>query len=137
MDSLDRAINDIKEAGFDAKETLTGYFIIDAEMLDREGAIGEEYCWMHSGVGRGGWTCYACNLAAFFEALSQQLCPFCPLFLPEETELWEQIGDEFFGSPAIFEDIHCCDGCYSALHLMSNDGNEGVQQMVAQVRGEA
>ncbi len=70
MDPLKQTINDIIEAGFPVKETLQGYFSVETEMLEREGTIGEEYCWMHHGPGRGGWICYACNLAAFFEALA-------------------------------------------------------------------
>lgn len=34
--------------------------------------INDEYCWMHTDlIGGGNWTCSACNLIAFFEALSQ------------------------------------------------------------------
>ncbi len=57
--------------GYDVRQTLTGYLTVETEFLEREGATGDEYCWSHKGVGRGGWCCYACNLAEFFEVLSQ------------------------------------------------------------------
>jgi hypothetical protein len=43
--------------------------------------------------------------------MSSNLCPFCPLMLPCEPDLWETIGNDFYGSPATIGGIAACEDC--------------------------
>ncbi len=43
--------------------------------------------------------------------MNTQPCPFCPLMLPDQPDLWERIGNDFFGEPAMIGDVHSCGSC--------------------------
>lgn len=58
-DGLQRAIEDLTEAGFDVRESLIGWFTVDEAIVNQRGPINDEYCWDSDHT--GGWCCLECR----------------------------------------------------------------------------
>lgn len=41
----------------------------------------------------------------------QRMCPFCPVMLPDQPDLWSPIGNDFFGTPTSIGNIRSCGWC--------------------------
>lgn len=63
-------------------------------------------------------------------------CPFCPILLPDDPELWNKVGTEFFGGQAKVGGIDACDGCATyawvadTTQMMINDLHRARQAAV-------
>lgn len=66
--------------------------------------------------------------------MSIQPCPFCPIMLPEQPELWENIGSQFFGGAAKIGDIPSCQYC---AEIAEEDEQYYLVSLVAQDKQEA
>jgi hypothetical protein len=58
---LTKLVEELKGYGWTDQQihaALVGWFTVDTRLLQADGPIGEEYCWMHD---PGGWCCPECR----------------------------------------------------------------------------
>ena len=42
---------------------------------------------------------------------TKTMCPFCPLLLPEQPDLWNPAGNDFYGQPVLVHGHPACEAC--------------------------
>lgn len=65
------------------------------------------------------------------ETKTVKMCPFCPLLLPGQEDMWNPIGNDFFGEPASIGGVPSCGDCAQVVEIGGN-----AAELVAQVKGE-
>jgi hypothetical protein len=51
-----------------------------------------------------------------------RMCPFCPLFLPQHPELWQEVGYDYHGEiPAQVGGVRSCDECAVIIRMFRQE----------------
>lgn len=58
--------------------------------------------------------------------MSTQPCPFCSIMLPDDPQMWNLIGADFFGTPAKVGDVPSCDDCAASCAWLPTDDLHGI-----------
>lgn len=60
-----------------------------------------------------------------------RMCPFCPILLPHQQELWNTIGPDFFGEPAEIGGVPSCGDC-AAVAAMTDEAEQIIRMLKSQ-----